>query len=148
MLDDLNFRLATLTTLLELNEAVSKDDLKAAQDCRDKRLILALDLFSADRKRREALQQLFDLTGKWGHTNARLCRDTRGRHGGIREKLAAGMNENALTRLSPPAQTARAAFGLLPSGFSERPRLDGYLSRRRVAGAGLARLRSLRGRRL
>ena len=65
MSDDLNLRLATLTALLELNEAVSKDDLKAAQDCRDKRLILALDLFSADRKRREALQQLFDLTGKW-----------------------------------------------------------------------------------
>jgi hypothetical protein len=65
MLDDLNFRLATLTALLELNEAVSKDDLKAAQDCRDKRLILSLDLFSADRKRREALQRLFDLTGRW-----------------------------------------------------------------------------------
>src|SRR5947209_18488839 len=54
MSDDLNLRLATLTALLELNEALSKDDLKAAQDCRDKRLILALDLFScAQRIRRD-----------------------------------------------------------------------------------------------
>jgi hypothetical protein len=77
MSDDLNFRLATLTALLELDEAVSKDDLKAAQDCRDKRLILALDLFSADRKRREALQQLFDLTGRWvsGVGSADLVRE-------------------------------------------------------------------------
>jgi hypothetical protein len=77
MSDDLNFRLATLTALLELDEAVTKDDLKAAQDCRDKRLILALDLFSADRKRREALQQLFDLTGRWvsGVGSADLVRE-------------------------------------------------------------------------
>jgi hypothetical protein len=34
MPDDLNLRLATLSALLELNEAVSEDDLKAAQDCR------------------------------------------------------------------------------------------------------------------
>ena len=47
MSDDLNKRLATLNALLELKEAVAQDDLKAAQDCRDKRLILALDLFSA-----------------------------------------------------------------------------------------------------
>jgi hypothetical protein len=55
-------RLATLNALLELKEAVAQDDLKAARHCRDKRLILALDLFSADRKRHEALQQV---TGGW-----------------------------------------------------------------------------------
>jgi len=65
MSDDLNKRLATLNALLELKEAVAQDDLKAAQDCRDKRLILALDLFSADRKRHDALQQVFDVTGGW-----------------------------------------------------------------------------------
>jgi hypothetical protein len=42
MSDDLNKRLAISITLLELEEAVALADLKAAQDCRDKRLILAL----------------------------------------------------------------------------------------------------------
>ena len=65
MSDDLNKRLATLNALLELKEAVAQDDLKAAQECRDKRVILALDLFSGDRKRREALQQVFDVGGRW-----------------------------------------------------------------------------------
>jgi hypothetical protein len=65
MSNDLNRRLATLNVLLELDEAVAKDELKAAQDCRDKRLILALDLFIADRKRHNALQQIFDVSGRW-----------------------------------------------------------------------------------
>ena len=65
MPNDLNRRLATLNVLLELDEAIAKDDLKAAQDCRDKRLILTLDLFIADRKRHHALQQLFDASGRW-----------------------------------------------------------------------------------
>ena len=65
MSDELNKRLATFHALLELKEAVAQDDLKAAQECRDKRLILALDLFSGDRKRRDALQQVFDVSGRW-----------------------------------------------------------------------------------
>jgi hypothetical protein len=65
MSNDFNRRLATLNALLELDEAVAKDDLKTAQDCRDKRLILALDLFIADRRRHNALQQLFDVSGRW-----------------------------------------------------------------------------------
>ena len=65
MSDEINKRLATFHALLELKEAVAQDDLKAAQECRDKRLILALDLFSADRKRRDALQQVFDVSGRW-----------------------------------------------------------------------------------
>jgi hypothetical protein len=65
MSDDLNKRLATLNALLELKEAVARDDFEAAQDCRDKRLILALDLFSTDRKRHDALQQVFDVTAGW-----------------------------------------------------------------------------------
>ena len=64
MSDELNKRLATFHALLELKEAVAQDDLKAAQECRDKRLILALDLFSGDRKRRDALQQVFDVSGR------------------------------------------------------------------------------------
>jgi hypothetical protein len=65
MSDEINKRLATFHALLDLKEAVAQDDLKAAQECRDKRLILALDLFSADRKRRDALQQVFDVSGRW-----------------------------------------------------------------------------------
>jgi len=64
MSDEINKRLATFHALLNLKEAVAQDDLKAAQECRDKRLILALDLFSADRKRRDALQQVFDVSGR------------------------------------------------------------------------------------
>ena len=58
-------RRATLGALLELKEAIAQGDLKAAQDCRDKRLILAVDLFSGDRQRHDALQQLFDMSGRW-----------------------------------------------------------------------------------
>jgi hypothetical protein len=46
MSNELNKRLATFHALWELKEAVAQDDLRAAQECRDKRLILALDLFS------------------------------------------------------------------------------------------------------
>jgi hypothetical protein len=65
MSDDLNKRLATSIVLLELEEAVALADLKAAQDCRDKRLILALELFIADRKRHDALQEVFIVSGIW-----------------------------------------------------------------------------------
>ena len=51
MSDEVGKRLATLGALLELEEAVAQGDLKAAQPCRDKRLILAGDLFIRDRKR-------------------------------------------------------------------------------------------------
>jgi hypothetical protein len=36
MSDELNKRCATFHALLELKEAVAQDDLKAAQECRDK----------------------------------------------------------------------------------------------------------------
>src|SRR5262249_33285587 len=42
MSDEVGKRLATLGALLELKEALAQGDLKAAQACRDKRLILAL----------------------------------------------------------------------------------------------------------
>jgi hypothetical protein len=45
MPDDLNLRLATLSALLELNEAVSEDDLKAAQDCEPSNDALAGGIF-------------------------------------------------------------------------------------------------------
>jgi hypothetical protein len=61
MSNDINRRLATLGVLLELREA----DSKSAQVCRDKRLILAVNLFIGDRKRHDALQQLFDESGRW-----------------------------------------------------------------------------------
>jgi hypothetical protein len=69
MSNDINRRLATLGALLELKEAVAQGDLKAAQACRDKRLILAVDLFIGDRKRHDALQQLFDESGRWVRGN-------------------------------------------------------------------------------
>jgi hypothetical protein len=43
MSDEVGKRLATLGALLELKEALAQGDLKAAQACRDKRLILAVD---------------------------------------------------------------------------------------------------------
>jgi len=65
MTDITNKRLATLGALLDFEDAVARGDLKAAQECRDKRLVLALGLFSADRKRLGALQQLFHASGRW-----------------------------------------------------------------------------------
>jgi hypothetical protein len=65
MTDITNRRLATLNALLDFEDAVARDDLKAAQECREKRLVLALGLFSADRKRLGALQQLFHVSGRW-----------------------------------------------------------------------------------
>jgi len=65
MSDEVGKRLATLGALLELKEALAQGDLKAAQVCRDKRLILAVDLFIGDGKRHDALQQLFDESGRW-----------------------------------------------------------------------------------
>ena len=65
MTDITNKKLATLSALLDFEDAVARDDLKAAQECRDKRLVLALGLFSADRKRLGALQQLFHVSGRW-----------------------------------------------------------------------------------
>jgi hypothetical protein len=65
MSNEVGKRRATLGALLELKETIAQGDLKAAQDCRDKRLILAVDLFSGDRQRHDALQQLFDMSGRW-----------------------------------------------------------------------------------
>ena len=65
MSNDINMRLATLGVLLELREAVAQGDSESAQVCRDKRLILVVDLFIGDRKRHDALQQLFDESGRW-----------------------------------------------------------------------------------
>ena len=69
MSDEVGKRLATLGALLELKEALAQGDLKAAQVCRDKRLILAVDLFIGDGKRHDALQQLFDESGRWVRGN-------------------------------------------------------------------------------
>ena len=65
MPDDIRLRQASLLALLELQEAVDEDDVEAAQQCREKRLLLTLELFSADRKRHEALQQVWDVSGRW-----------------------------------------------------------------------------------
>jgi hypothetical protein len=65
MADNVYKQQATLMALLELQEAVDEDDLEAAQECREKRLLLALDMFSADRKRHQALQQVWDVSGRW-----------------------------------------------------------------------------------
>jgi len=63
---DTNKRLATLSALLDFQDAVARHDLKAAMECREKRLVLALGLFSADRKRLSALQHLFHVSGRRG----------------------------------------------------------------------------------
>ena len=65
MPDESRLREATLLALLELQEAVDQDDAEAAQQCREKRLLLTLELFSADRKRNEALQQVWEVSGRW-----------------------------------------------------------------------------------
>ena len=65
MPDEIRLRQATLLALLELQEAVDQDDVEAAQQCREKRLLLTLELFSAHRKRHEALQQVWDVSGRW-----------------------------------------------------------------------------------
>jgi hypothetical protein len=65
MPDDISLRQATLLALLELQETVDQDDVEAAQQCREKRLLLTLESFSADRKRDEALQQVWDVSGRW-----------------------------------------------------------------------------------
>ena len=65
MSNEVGKRQATLGALLELREAVAQGDSESAQVCRDKRLILAVDLFIGDRKRHDALQQLFDESGRW-----------------------------------------------------------------------------------
>jgi hypothetical protein len=65
MPDDTRLRQATLLALWDLQEAVDEDDLEAAQKCREKRLLLALELFSGDRKRHGALEQVWDVSGRW-----------------------------------------------------------------------------------
>jgi hypothetical protein len=47
MPDDIRLRQATLLALLELQEAVDQDDVEGAQQCREKRLLLTLELFNA-----------------------------------------------------------------------------------------------------
>jgi hypothetical protein len=51
MADDTNKRMVTLLALLDLKEAVARDDVQAAREIREKRLIRVLDSFSADRGR-------------------------------------------------------------------------------------------------
>ena len=58
MTDDINKRMATLLALLDLNEVVARDDVQAAREIREKRLIRMLDSFSADEG--EALKQAWD----------------------------------------------------------------------------------------
>jgi hypothetical protein len=65
MPDDDGKRQATLLALLDLKDAVARDDVEEARQCREKRLLLALELFSTDRKRHDALQQVWDVSGRW-----------------------------------------------------------------------------------
>ena len=63
MTDDINKRMATLLALLDLKEAVARDDVQAAREIREKRLIRMLDSFSADEG--EALKQAWNTSGRW-----------------------------------------------------------------------------------
>jgi hypothetical protein len=46
-----------------LQEAVDQDDVEAAQEYRENRLVWALGSFSGDQN--EALQQVWDVSGRW-----------------------------------------------------------------------------------
>ena len=63
MTDDTNKRMATLLALLDLKEVVPRDDVQAAREIREKRLIRMLDSFSAGEG--EALKQVWDTSGRW-----------------------------------------------------------------------------------
>jgi hypothetical protein len=65
MCDDNGKRQATLLALLDLKDAVARGDVEEARQGREKRLLMALELFSTDRKRHDALQQVWDASGRW-----------------------------------------------------------------------------------
>jgi len=63
MTDDINKQMVTLLALLDLKDAVARDDVQAAREIREKRLIRVLDSFSADQG--DALRQVWDISGRW-----------------------------------------------------------------------------------
>ena len=65
MPDEDGKRQAPLLALLDLKDAVARGDVEEARQGREKRLLLALELFSTDRKRHDALQQVWDVSGRW-----------------------------------------------------------------------------------
>ena len=65
MPDEDGKRQATLLALLDLKDAVARGDMEEARQGREKRLLMALELFSTDRKRHDALQQVWDVSGRW-----------------------------------------------------------------------------------
>ena len=65
MPDDDGKRQATLLALLDLKDAVARGDVEEARQGREKRLLMAVELFSTDRKRHDALQQVWDVSGRW-----------------------------------------------------------------------------------
>ena len=65
MPDDDGKRQATLLALLDLKDAIARGDVEEARQGREKRLLMALELFSTDRKRHDALQQVWDASGRW-----------------------------------------------------------------------------------
>jgi hypothetical protein len=71
MRDDNGKRQATLFALLDFKDAVARGDVEEARQGREKRLVMALDLFSTDRTRHDALQQVWDASGRWlGHSGS------------------------------------------------------------------------------
>ena len=65
MPDEDGKRQATLLALLDLKDAVARGDVEEARQGREKRLLMAVELFSTDRKRHDALQQVWDVSGRW-----------------------------------------------------------------------------------
>jgi hypothetical protein len=63
MTDDINKQMVTLLALLDLKDAVARDDVQAAREIRETRLIRVLDSFSADQG--DALRQVWDISGRW-----------------------------------------------------------------------------------
>jgi hypothetical protein len=56
-------RQAALMALLDLQEAADQDDVEAAQEIRENRLVRMLGSFSVEQN--EALQQVWDVSGRW-----------------------------------------------------------------------------------
>ena len=69
MTDDINKRMATLLALLDLNEVVARDDVQAAREIREKRLIRMLDSFSANEGEAKTDGSLSIFVGRHGAMN-------------------------------------------------------------------------------
>jgi hypothetical protein len=74
---DIATKLAVLNLLLDFKDAAAGDDLKAAKDCYNFRLTRARGVSRLSADENEAVQRVFDLSGRWlrgsdGTTTAKM----------------------------------------------------------------------------